>query len=153
MEIKYQRSSKGLFASCLPGTKIALLWSRRTTKEQYHSGTRATSSVHLWTAQMKVGKRPQKGSFGVRLTGTEGPGTGVDCVTVVTARGNVEDTLVVIALALVIFVLSPWVLATSPWSLAAGGGSVGVSKGRSVDSLCFYHHRFPRIHPPPPAQK
>lgn len=67
----------------------------------------------------------------MRLTGTEGPGTGVDCVTVVTALGNVEDTLVVIALALVIFALSPWVLATSPWSLAAGGGSVGVSKGIS----------------------
>lgn len=41
----------------------------------------------------------------------------------VTALGSVEDTVVVIALALVIFVLSPWVLATSPWSLAAGGGS------------------------------
>lgn len=86
-------------------------------------------------AQMKgiVGRRPQKGSLEKRLTGTEGPGTGVDCVTVVTALGSVEDTVVVIALALVIFVLSPWVLATSPWSLAAGGGSVGVLKGRPLD--------------------
>lgn len=84
------------------------------------------------TAQIKgiVGKRPQKGPFG-KLTGTEGPGTGVDCVTVVTARGSVEDTVVVIPLALVMFVLSPWVLTTSPWSLAAGGGSVGVKGGTS----------------------
>lgn len=57
------------------------------------------------------------------LTGTEGPGTGVDCVTVVTARVRVEDTVVVTALELVMFTLSPWVLSTSPWSLAAGGGS------------------------------
>lgn len=59
------------------------------------------------------------------LTGTEGPGTGVDCVTVVTARVSVEDTVVVMALELVMFTLSPSVLSTSPWSLAAGGGSVG----------------------------
>lgn len=57
------------------------------------------------------------------LTGTEGPGTGVDCVTVVTALVSVEDTVVVTALELVMFTLSPWVLSTSPWSLAAGGGS------------------------------
>lgn len=87
-------------------------------------GTKATSGVHLWTVQMKgiVGKEPhRKILWG--LTGTEGPGTGVDCVTVVTARGSVEDT-VVMALALVMFTMSPWVLTTSPWSLAAGGGSV-----------------------------
>lgn len=48
------------------------------------------------------------------LTGTEGPGTGVDCVTVVTARGSVEDTVVVMALELAMFTLSPWVLSTSP---------------------------------------
>lgn len=46
----------------------------------------------------------------------------MDCVTVVTARVSVEDTVVVMALEL--FTLSPWVLSTSPWSLAAGGGSV-----------------------------
>jgi hypothetical protein len=54
-----------------------------------------------------------KGTLWV-LTGTEGPGTGVDCVTVVTARGSVEDTVVVMALELVMFTLSPWVLSTSP---------------------------------------
>lgn len=48
----------------------------------------------------------------------------MDCVTVVTARVSVEDTVVVTALELVMFTLSPWVLSTSPWSLAAGGGSV-----------------------------
>lgn len=48
----------------------------------------------------------------------------MDCVTVVTARVSVEDTVVVTALELVMFTLSPWVLSASPWSLAAGGGSV-----------------------------
>lgn len=57
------------------------------------------------------------------ILGTEGPGAGVDCVTVVTARVSVEDTVVVMALELVMFTLSPSVLSTSPWSLAAGGGS------------------------------
>lgn len=49
----------------------------------------------------------------------------MDCVTVVTARVSVEDTVVVMALELVRFTLSLWVLSTSPWSLVAGGGSVG----------------------------
>lgn len=66
----------------------------------------------------------EKGPFRV-LTGTEGPGTGVDCVTVVTARVSGQETVVVMALELVMFTLSPWVLSTSPWSLAAGGGSAG----------------------------
>lgn len=79
------------------------------------SDIRATPGVHSRIAQIKgiVGKRPQKGCHG-KLTGTEGPGTGVDCVTVVTARGSVEDTVVVMPLALVMFVLSPWVFTTSP---------------------------------------
>lgn len=71
-----------------------------------------------WAAGRQKGDPPQA------LTGTEGPGTGVDCVTVVTARVSVEDTVVVMALELVMFTLSPWVFSTSPWSLAAGGGSV-----------------------------
>lgn len=47
------------------------------------------------------------------LTGTEGPGTGVDWVTVVTARGNVEDIVVVMVLEPAMFPLSPCVLSAS----------------------------------------
>lgn len=75
-----------------------------------------------------LGCREAKGDLPGALTGTEGPGTGVDCVTVVTARVSVEDTVVVMALELVMFTLSPWVLSTSPWSLAAGGGSAGTGR-------------------------
>lgn len=90
-------------------------------------GARVTPSVRLQNSISgsctgQAGK--QKRDPPRALTGTEGPGTGVDCVTVVTARVSVEDTVVVTALELVMFTLSPWVLSTSPWSLAAGGGSV-----------------------------
>lgn len=54
----------------------------------------------------------------------------MDCVTVVTARVSVEDTVVVMGLELAIFTLSPWVLSTSPWSPAGGGGSDGASRER-----------------------
>lgn len=75
-----------------------------------------------------AGRRTEEGPPGA-LTGTEGPGTGVDCVTVVTARVSVEDTVVVIGLEPGMFTPSPWVLSTSPWSLAGGGGSAG-GRGR-----------------------
>lgn len=93
-------------------------------------GTRVTSSVLLWNSKAAgaLGCREAKGDLPGALTGTEGPGTGVDCVTVVTARVSVEDTVVVMALELVMFTLSPWVLSTSPWSLAAGGGSEGTGR-------------------------
>lgn len=48
------------------------------------------------------------------MFGTEGPGTGVDCVTAVTARVCVDETVVVMALELVEVMFSPWVFSGSP---------------------------------------
>lgn len=95
-------------------------------------GARVTPGAQVWNSTGQKCSGQQGGDTGDppgALTGTEGPGTGVDCVTVVTARVSVEDTVVVTALEPVMFTLSPWVLSTSPWSLAAGGGSVGEGKG------------------------
>ena len=75
----------------------------------------------------------------------------MDCVTVVTARVSVEDTVVVMGLELAIFTLSPWVLSTSPWSPAGGGVSGGTSRewgdrpssSRATTQLCHQETRVP----------
>lgn len=82
------------------------------------------------------------------LTGTEGPGTGVDWVTVVTALVSADDTVVVTTLELVTLAISLWVFSTSPWSLAAGGGSVGTQR-HDVPTRPVVGHQECSLFPPP----
>lgn len=79
------------------------------------------------------------------LTGTEGPGGGVDCVTVVTALGSVEATVVVTVLGLLAAGLSVTVDSGSPcWPLVAGGWSAkrkwlcNENKATTLDSICLF---------------